>query len=58
MIPTAENLQQAVAHFLNNNGQISCDIKSKSKICKTLKEANEFFSKKVKKVRNKVRPIK
>ena len=58
MIPIAENLKEAIIYFLNNNGQISCENKKATKICGSLKDANEFFNKRIKKVRNKVRPIK
>ena len=57
MIPIAKTLQEAINHFLNNNGQVSCENKKTTKICSSLKEANEFFSKRIKKVRNKIRPI-
>jgi len=60
MIPIAENITEAINHFLLNNGLICCCYKNKILNCSTLKEANEFFDKsklKPKKIRNKVRPI-
>ena len=61
MIPIAENITEAINHFLLSNGLINCCHKNQSINCSTLKEANEFFDKeklKPKKIRNKVRPIK
>ena len=53
----AENLQEAINHFLNNNIPVSCYSKKRKQLCNSLNEANEFFNNKPKKVRNKVRPI-
>ena len=58
MIPIANNIEEAILHFFNSDGSLACYKKSERKTCKTLKEAQEFYSKKTKKVRNKVRPIK
>ena len=61
MIPIAENITEAINHFLLSNGSIDCCHKNTTLICSTLKEANDFFDKaklKPKKIRNKVRPIK
>lgn len=58
MIPTAKNLQQAISHFLISEGMIKCEYKKHSKVCASLKEANEFYRNPPKKTRNKVRPIK
>ena len=58
MIPVAVNLQEAINHFLYSDGLISCKRRGGEKVmvCKSLKEAQNFFSRK--KLRNKVRPIK
>jgi len=58
MIPIANNIEEAIRHFLNNNGPIVCDRKKETKICASLKEANDYFSRHIPKIRNKVRPIK
>lgn len=61
MIPIVNNIEEAIRHFLNSNGSISCYKKNEKLVCKTLKDAQEFYTKelkKPKKIRNKVRPIK
>jgi len=60
MIPIANNLEEAIKHFLNSNGLIACYKGENSIHASTLKEANDFYNKthQPKKVRNKVRPIK
>ena len=61
MIPIANNIEEAILHFLNSDGHLACYKKSEKQTCKTLKEANEFYinePSKPKKIRNKVRPIK
>ncbi len=58
MIPIAKNIEEATRHFLNNTGPIACERKKETKTCSSLKEANDFFSRHIQKVRNKVRPIK
>ena len=61
MIPIANNIEEAILHFLNSDGSLACYKKSEKQTCKTLKEAQEFYSqepKKTKKIRYKVRPIK
>lgn len=58
MIPIAKKLESAIFHFLQNTCPVSCETKYGSKMCKTLKQANDFFKNPPKKKRNKVRPIK
>lgn len=58
MIPVANNIQEAINHFLINTSPICCIKEKKDQVCRTLKECNEFYLMKEKKIRNKVRPIK
>tara|TARA_R110000851_G_scaffold95560_1_gene207577 strand:- start:461 stop:637 length:177 start_codon:yes stop_codon:yes gene_type:complete len=58
MIAVAFNFQEATIHFFNNEGPISCTYNKKTEICMSLYEAKKFFTRKPKKIRNKVRPIK
>jgi hypothetical protein len=58
MIPSTENYQEAVNHFLHNKGPAVCFDRKREKECATIEEAKIFYDKRKKKVRNKVRPIK